>query len=172
MSVGILALKCKLISLALEAQGIRSQERRINKQLRKLLASEDAKPEYVSYTQISQDYIRAHRVTVVRNESRLSHWAYAYLRGQSHEVCEAKPGRPLSAAEVDKLKNMVCRFSTWSKPFKLNEFSSWVLTAQDRCNQATKLRAERDEQRIKVRATRKEQRAKELLEQKLEQKVA
>lgn len=152
MNVGILALKCKLISLALEAQGIRFQERRVNKQLHKLLAKKDANPDYIYGAQLNQSVIHHHRITAVRGESRLTHWAYAYLRGQSHEKCEAQAGVPLNPKEVERLKAMVGRFSY---AFRSAELERWIANAQARCLEATQMRTLRDQQRAAARAALK-----------------
>lgn len=159
----LLALKCKIISLGLESKCIRAQELRVTKQWHKLVelaASKNAEPnlEYLIEFEQNLRHIHQHRVDDVRLETRLAHWAYAFLRGQSHEKVESCPGDPVSAKDVDRLERMVASFSGYfgMPPGRSAEFKEWVSYAQSRCHKARGERLLREEETASRRAKRRE----------------
>ena len=163
----LLALKCKIISLGLESKCIRAQEKRIKKQRRKLIelaASKNAEPkhEYLLDFNWTQIHIHQHRVDDVRLESRLAHWAYAFLRGQDHEKVESCPGRPLYPKEVERLTRMVASFTGGYFGMNNNEsaaFKAWLDKAQARCLEIHQERVSREAKRAEFRAKRRAERA-------------
>lgn len=88
-----LTLKIKRITMAAEARGIKVNEQRLGRKLRRLLPSLGGDPPYKHAGTISSHRdmvhsLRAHRLKVVRPEARAMHLACNFLRGRDYRAIE------------------------------------------------------------------------------------
>lgn len=103
---GPVELKIKLKHLAEEARIIRKEEWRLK-----------AAREYRVLNNI-----HAHRIHVVRPESRATHLAYGFLRGQPLSLMEA---HPLTEPSWDRVESMALKYGTQSKTDLKETLKRW-----------------------------------------------
>jgi hypothetical protein len=81
-------LQTKAVSLAMEAKYIRKQEKRFAKKARQSL--ENGKDRNAAWQEKNREGQYVHRVTVVREEARITNIARGFLRGKEYAEIENK----------------------------------------------------------------------------------
>lgn len=110
-------LKIKIMSLAAEAQIIRSQTRKMLKWARR---AQDAQKKALAYERFSSTDL--HRKLIVRKECRAANLAYGFLRGRGYRQMETKSYEdPL----WEKVLGMIERFGEGDKRDLRQRFSEW-----------------------------------------------
>lgn len=119
-------LQVKLINLADEAKLIRSKEWRRLALAKKSL--ENNHPETAEYHMKIHAGHHSHRVTVVRDEARLTNLAYGFLRG--NEYCEMEE-RAKEEPDWNRIRRMALRFREKEYDELVSEFDEWLKRAKE-----------------------------------------